>query len=500
MKSLRPPFVSLSVVGAFLSCALCAALFRPAAATPYWGPEEVAKYYHPESQAASGAAPLRSGGGPASRLPAGPGTGVPLSGPPIPYLTMLAHTAHFIDSLQVTTPGPDFGGIREGENLWNIIQTDNTSESIWVWSRYYEITGDNRYHQNILNSFTYEMNHPAYLEEGDSTAATGYYRMYNCGWAVRAEEKYRDVYHDATYQQYGDSCGSYIAHHTLTRPPGDQFDSYVNPPVLSWALGNLYHAGEHEGNGSWIASAVRQSRDRVKVWVQQEPTLMGNETWAMSGGATMWGMVNSYLLGVPDSTVSWLNRYKGYLDTYANAGANQNAWNGWYAYGHRAVGLALNDPIQLALHVTLTDTLMTFDGDHDGGIPAYPAAGNGADQSWVSSYLYVFGLSELITGLAEVEWENPSAPLLRLDVAPNPFHSRTRLSLRLTRPADLDLSVFDVSGREVTRLAHALWPAGTHAISWDGRKADGGRASSGVYWMVAQTPAVRVSQKVVLAP
>ena len=39
----------------------------------------------------------------------------------------------FIASMQVTDDqDPEYGGIREGEELQEIVQTDNTSESIWM--------------------------------------------------------------------------------------------------------------------------------------------------------------------------------------------------------------------------------------------------------------------------------------------------------------------------------------------------------------------------------
>ncbi|MCP4631561.1 MAG: hypothetical protein GY855_01450, partial [candidate division Zixibacteria bacterium] len=66
-----------------------------------------------------------------------------------------AQSAEFIKTMQYLEPNEDFGGIMEGEHLLDIIQTDNTTESIWIWSRYYQLTGDNQYYQNILNSWQY---------------------------------------------------------------------------------------------------------------------------------------------------------------------------------------------------------------------------------------------------------------------------------------------------------------------------------------------------------
>jgi len=203
--------------------------------------------------------------------------------------------------------------------------------------------------------------------------------MYNCGWAVTAELKFRQVYGDYTYQAYGDSCGSYIRYNELQRPASG-FNRYVNPPVYSWALGNLYNAGIHTANLAWIDAAVTKAGAAVKAWVEEEPTLLSNETWAMSGGATMWGLLNSYFRRYDAQIPAWLQTYKDYMDVFATPGDFTNAWNGWYALGHRAVGEALQDAYHLGVHVVLTDTLIAEDGDGDGGILAQPEGRHRADR------------------------------------------------------------------------------------------------------------------------
>ena len=50
-------------------------------------------------------------------------------------LTRLLMGADFIVTMQVSdTTSASYGGMREGEHMLGVIQTDNTSESIWIWS------------------------------------------------------------------------------------------------------------------------------------------------------------------------------------------------------------------------------------------------------------------------------------------------------------------------------------------------------------------------------
>jgi hypothetical protein len=459
-------------IAVFLVLASIVALSPPSLSAPYWGEAEVDAWLARQGAAPSPAPPLRDG--------------VRNS---LSYADEYARIAAFLRTWQVATAGPDFGGIIEGEQLQGIIQTDNTSEAIWVWSRYYELTGDNQYYPNLTRAFTYSLNHPAYLEEGGSLETTGYYRMYNCGWAVRAEQKFRDVYGDATYKAYGDSCGSYLRYHTL-RHFNNTFYDNVNTHVLAWSCGNLYLAGVHEGNQAWMDRAVSDIQTKVKVWVEADPASLANETWAMSGGATMWGLLNSYFLANPGEAAAWLATYKGSMDTYASPGDFTNAWNGWYAYGHRAVGLTLHDSVHLALYAALTDTLKSEDGDEDGGVPAKPADNDGMDQTWVSNYLAVFGLSDALGPTSAVDAADAITTTPFLDASPNPVTRGTRLSWNPGLGPDGILSIHDMSGRRVAVLTAA---SGSPAIYWRPLG-----LPSGTYVALVRTPEGTASRRITL--
>jgi serine protease AprX len=64
---------------------------------------------------------------------------------------------------------------------------------------------------------------------------------------------------------------------------------------------------------------------------------------------------------------------------------------------------------------------------------------------------------------------------------PNPFNPSTSLAFSLDRPAELTLSIHDVRGRRVRRLAARSFAAGSHSIEWDGRDDEGNSLPSAVY-------------------
>jgi hypothetical protein len=67
---------------------------------------------------------------------------------------------------------------------------------------------------------------------------------------------------------------------------------------------------------------------------------------------------------------------------------------------------------------------------------------------------------------------------------PNPFRGRAMLRFGLAREGDVQLELFDVTGRNVRTLAAGKHAAGEHTLTWDGRDRQGhevrpGSTSSG---------------------
>ncbi|MBC8424783.1 hypothetical protein H8E07_11730 [bacterium] len=82
------------------------------------------------------------------------------------------------------------------------------------------------------------------------------------------------------------------------------------------------------------------------------------------------------------------------------------------------------------------------------------------------------------------------APLradMRLGNHPNPFNPRTTVTFALDAPAQVDLAIYDLTGARVARLAGGDYPAGEHAVAWDGRDEGGAPLASGIYVARAAT-------------
>ena len=82
---------------------------------------------------------------------------------------------------------------------------------------------------------------------------------------------------------------------------------------------------------------------------------------------------------------------------------------------------------------------------------------------------------------------------------PNPFNPATTIRYTLERAVDVKLAIYNLLGQEVRLLVRRFQPAGSYAVTWDGRDAAGRQVSTGVYLYRLQAGADVVSRKMVLA-
>lgn len=98
-------------------------------------------------------------------------------------------------------------------------------------------------------------------------------------------------------------------------------------------------------------------------------------------------------------------------------------------------------------------------------------------------------------GVGDVPGGIESALTTRLyQNTPNPFNPRTALRFSLAARSDVELSIYDVSGRKVRSLVNDTFDAGTHQVTWDGTDNAGRKLAAGVYWQRMVTKANGVEQ------
>lgn len=418
------------------------------------------------------------------------------------YVSDFYGAVWFVASMQVTdTLDAEYGGIREAEHQPSIVQTDNTSESIWMFSRYYELTGDATILPYLERSWIYVNNNKAYQEEGGTGTYDGYYRYYNCGWALRGGMKYEEVFGDTTHHAYLAACAGYLSDNTLSRLGFVDLYDNVNPPVLAWAAGNLRAFGEAHNDSTWKYHGWKRG-SRVKGWVEGDPDILNTEEWAMSHGAVIWGLLESYFKEYPLEESLWVATYiPAFYDTVADPNEWENAHQNWIALGDARLEESTGDPIWGTRHNAMADYLLAFDDtDQDGGIYAQPSDTDNMDHAWITSYLGFMSLNPLVSTMTEVADGTP--PLAEKTLLhrnrPNPFNPKTEISFVLEEGSRVTVEVFNPAGRLVQTLMDGDLARGAHTVFWDGMNSAGGRSPSGVYFYSLRSGDARETRKMLL--
>jgi hypothetical protein len=141
------------------------------------------------------------------------------------------------------------------------------------------------------------------------------------------------------------------------------------------------------------------------------------------------------------------------------------------------------------------DGTFSWEAEYDASVTArikviaYDAAGNdGEDVSDADFELY-----DVLSGV-RTDREIPSRLVITGNV-PNPFSGSTTVKFGIPRDGRVDMAVYDVSGRLVTRLAAGVYTAGYHAVEWGGD----GEVGTGLYFLRLRLDGDEVTRKVVIS-
>jgi hypothetical protein len=97
------------------------------------------------------------------------------------------------------------------------------------------------------------------------------------------------------------------------------------------------------------------------------------------------------------------------------------------------------------------------------------------------------------------EGKGPAVSSFDITAAPNPFGRATTISYQLGRCGSVALTVHDVAGKAVRRLAGGPQPAGLHSATWNGRDDRRRMLPTGVYFCTLQSGGDNARRKLVLS-
>ena len=100
---------------------------------------------------------------------------------------------------------------------------------------------------------------------------------------------------------------------------------------------------------------------------------------------------------------------------------------------------------------------------------------------------------------ATVEWQGQASPVTALRApAPNPVVDGSNVTFTLRNAGNVELDVYTVNGRLVSRVASGWYEAGEHTVAWQRRGASGEPLANGVYIVRFQSGDIERSHKLVL--
>jgi hypothetical protein len=99
----------------------------------------------------------------------------------------------------------------------------------------------------------------------------------------------------------------------------------------------------------------------------------------------------------------------------------------------------------------------------DGSVTAFAAIGVGGNRDYEAITCMTYGEA----ASTATEEANLPTEIALLSAYPNPFNPTTAFRFSLPLATDIQLSVFDMLGREVQVLARGQWPAGMHEVRFN---------------------------------
>jgi hypothetical protein len=183
--------------------------------------------------------------------------------------------------------------------------------------------------------------------------------------------------------------------------------------------------------------------------------------------------------------ISWTNSNK-YDYTYNGSGNEilriSSDWGGsaWTAMEADTTKWSGDDETEVVHNHfavgSLSRTQFSYDANHNGILDL--------GQNWLggiwmnaSRAVYVYAALAVEVG----DGRTPSEFELSQNY-PNPFNPITAIRYSLHRPAQVNITVFNLLGQEVKTLENGMQSAGTYETTWDGTNRTGEQVASGIYF------------------
>ena len=119
---------------------------------------------------------------------------------------------------------------------------------------------------------------------------------------------------------------------------------------------------------------------------------------------------------------------------------------------------------------------------------------------YVNPNIDLFSYLLVQDSVTSIKYENTKVPdkFELMQNFPNPFNPTTTIKFKLGIQSRINLSVYNVLGKEIKTLAEATLSAGEYTYSWDGKDNEGNSLPGGIYFIQMKAQSFRKTIKAVL--
>jgi len=224
---------------------------------------------------------------------------------------------------------------------------------------------------------------------------------------------------DMSHHAYGQTCADQISTSAMGLVSSGAELMDVAP--AAWAASGLWIWGNAYGDATARTTAAAIG-GAVKSWIEENAaTVLPEREWAVSGGATFYGVVESYMKENPTELVPWVTQYAPMLGGWVDESAPvvPNDWTDW-RNAHAAWNMLAQFTAAHALGAGAGDANEQIADDILTKLVAQAMVGTGAipgsqqrppteAESWITAYLVSFGLQEIIAEGNPVDAGAPEA-------------------------------------------------------------------------------------------
>lgn len=268
----------------------------------------------------------------------------------------------------------------------------------------------------------------------------------------------------------------------------------VNLEGLDTALGTPWE------NAVPVRSPIAPGEDTTPTGTRCWVTFNGPEGGFSGQGDIDFGFTSLYSPVFDMSGATQLVvKYSKWFSNNTGSGANQDPW---------VVQVRNNGGAWMDVENTLTST----DEWETARIDLMPILGTPGDiqfkfvgidenpPSFVDAAIDDFRILGQLGDPADVEDSGSAQVKFALQPAqPNPAAGPVSIGFQVPTATEVDIRIFDVSGREVTVLARGAYQAGSHEVRWDGRDARGNQVASGIYYYRMQANEYQATRRLTLS-